>query len=404
MALRLRSAPSTAHRSPAPARCRQVKCANTMAIGLPAAHHHHQQPAAGRSYINLEATTADDERVHARVAANVSGPDLAPALPALATVAIATPAHAAPAPWGGLLGGLLGGLRASDPHEGDSGSEAPLSRALVMSGHFRYRLYGSRGSVTYLSFGCYCGSRPGQGSSQSAHLDSSQLLTRPDGSFEIFLTSSPRGTNWLRLPPDASRLVVRQTFLRRASETPATIHIERLPLDPDTHLAPDAGTGSAGVGRAAAAAAAAAGVGASGAASARLVDAAGREVRPPLSAGQVVSGLAGAAAFVSGSVHQFTTWSRAFAGRPNSLVTFEHDVYMSAWADPAIHFFHGYWRLRPGEALLIQQLPTLLFFGSDQTRGPIVRQGVVSSAFILGTLDRAEGFGGIDTKAKWLKL
>ncbi|PNH03260.1 DEAD-box ATP-dependent RNA helicase 18 [Tetrabaena socialis] len=55
-------------------------------------------------------------------------------------------------------------------------------------------------------------------------------------------------------------------------------------------------------------------------------------------------------------------------------------------------------------AVVAQQLPTLLFFGSDQTRGPIVRQGVVSSAFILGTLDRAEGFGGIDTKAKWLKL
>lgn len=38
--------------------------------------------------------------------------------------------------------------------------------------------------MTYLSFGCYCGSRPGLGASSPSHLDSSRLVTRPDGSFE----------------------------------------------------------------------------------------------------------------------------------------------------------------------------------------------------------------------------
>lgn len=44
---------------------------------------------------------------------------------------------------------------------------------------------------------------------------------------------------------------------------------------------------------------------------------------------QVVSGLAGASLFVSGSVMQFQQWSRSFAQRPNTLFTLDHDVYMT---------------------------------------------------------------------------
>ncbi|GIL59879.1 hypothetical protein Vafri_14701 [Volvox africanus] len=218
----------------------------------------------------------------------------------------------------------------------------------TVSGAFEYRLYGNRGSVTYLSFGCYCGSRPGQGFSQPAHLNSSELVTLPDGSFEVWLTSRPRGDNWLRLPPDASRLVVRQSFLDRGKEVAAEvrpqINIERLPL---------ASEGCGGGGRAALTTQ----VGASGAASMPMRDCAGKELKPPLSAGQVVAGITGAAVFISGSIRQFQTWSRIFAARPNTLITLDHDVYMSAWADPAIHFFHGYWRLNPEEVLLIQVTP-----------------------------------------------
>ncbi len=75
----------------------------------------------------------------------------------------------------------------------------------------------------------------------------------------------------------------------------------------------------------------------------------GRARRP-----QVAAGLAGAAVFVAGTVRQFAAWSRHFAAAPNSLATLETDVFMSAWADPAITFFHGYWRLGPGQALVVQ--------------------------------------------------
>ncbi|PNW88193.1 hypothetical protein CHLRE_01g018450v5 [Chlamydomonas reinhardtii] len=211
----------------------------------------------------------------------------------------------------------------------------------TVSGAFEYRIRGTRGTVTYLSFGCYSGSRPGQGSSRPDHLDSSRLVTQEDGSFEIFLTPQPRGKNWLRLPADASRIVVRQTFLDRTKEVPADLHIERLPLA-TVEAAQVAATASS----------------ASGAASIPVVDpATGQEDKPALTAGQVVSGLAGASVFINGSVMQFQAWSRQFAARPNTLFCLDHDVYMSAWADPAIYFLHGYWRLGPQQALLIQATP-----------------------------------------------
>lgn len=40
---------------------------------------------------------------------------------------------------------------------------------------------------------------------------------------QIWLTPKPRGENWMRLPPDASRLVVRQTFLNRSIEVAAQV-------------------------------------------------------------------------------------------------------------------------------------------------------------------------------------
>ncbi|GFR52556.1 hypothetical protein Agub_g15144 [Astrephomene gubernaculifera] len=251
----------------------------------------------------------------------------------------------------------------------------------TVSGQYEYRLYGHRGSVTYLSVGCYTGSRPGQGSGRAAHLDSSQLVTQPDGSFEIFLTPQPRGANWLPLPTDASRLVVRQTFLDRSREQPARVAIERLPLrgsapSPPRPLAPTHGSFSTdgkettGAARPASAATGGAQVGqpqgASGAASEIWYDTGGREVRPPLAAGQVVAGLAGAAVFVAGSVRQFQIWSRGFAARPNTLAPLTGDVNASAWADPAIHFLHGYWRVGPGEALLLQVTPPACVYWNFQ--------------------------------------
>ncbi len=59
----------------------------------------------------------------------------------------------------------------------------------TISGKLRYRISGNRGTVTYLSFGCYAGSRPGQGSVDPGHIDSSQL--RLEGDFEVSFENFP---------------------------------------------------------------------------------------------------------------------------------------------------------------------------------------------------------------------
>jgi hypothetical protein len=63
----------------------------------------------------------------------------------------------------------------------------------VAGGH-EYVIRGSRGGVAYLSFAIYAGGRPGQGSTQPAHLDSSRLVTQADGSFTVgWLAAQLRG-------------------------------------------------------------------------------------------------------------------------------------------------------------------------------------------------------------------
>ena len=36
------------------------------------------------------------------------------------------------------------------------------------------------------------------------------------------------------------------------------------------------------------------------------------------------------------------------------FIVLDKETYMTAWADPSIFFFHGYWALEPGQALVIQ--------------------------------------------------
>lgn len=52
------------------------------------------------------------------------------------------------------------------------------------SGRYRYRIHGHRGTVPYLSFASYAGNRPGEGSTKPGIINSSQLKTQEDGSFE----------------------------------------------------------------------------------------------------------------------------------------------------------------------------------------------------------------------------
>lgn len=75
----------------------------------------------------------------------------------------------------------------------------------------------------------------------------------------------------------------------------------------------------------------------------------------PLTCEQFVSKLAGTSLFLQGAAHQFHTWSKQFALKPNELNELDPNVSKSAWADPNLRIFHGYWKFDvDNEALLIE--------------------------------------------------
>ena len=98
-----------------------------------------------------------------------------------------------------------------------------------ISGEYEYAIRGRRGTVPYLGFGTYAGFYGSGGrSAQTGFLEGSDLVLGPDGSFEIAVSRERREGNWLPMAADTSSLIVRQTFLDKASERAAELRIERV--------------------------------------------------------------------------------------------------------------------------------------------------------------------------------
>jgi hypothetical protein len=185
--------------------------------------------------------------------------------------------------------------------------------AAAVSGRLEYRVWGRRGSVHYLGFGTYAGRYGSTGrSGQTGYLEASELEIGPDGRFELRLSSEPRPGNWLRMEPDTSSLIVRQTFLDRSRETPAELAIERLGADGPP---------------------------------------------PPVTPASVDEGLRAAASWIEGTASLFADWAERFARRPNQLPPFDPALAAAAHGDPNIRYFHGYWELASDEALVIEFVP-----------------------------------------------
>jgi hypothetical protein len=181
-------------------------------------------------------------------------------------------------------------------------------------GRHEYRLTGTRGTVHYLGFGTQEGNYGTTGGlATSGYLDDSQLQLEPDGSFVIHISCEPRPGNWLKMTPKSRTLVVRQTFLDRAHEQLAQLHIERVD-----------GEGS---------------------------------VPRPFSPLALDRGLQGSTRFVAGCAKLFSDWAQGFAARPNQLPRFDPSVATAAGGVPHIAYYHGYWRLAPDEALVIDATP-----------------------------------------------
>ena len=189
----------------------------------------------------------------------------------------------------------------------------------AIAGDRDYRIWGNRGSVPYLSFGTKANRFAIDGGMASTgELDDTAMHFEPDGSFEIIVSRTQKGRNWLPLTDDSTMLLVRQTFLDKSVEKPATIHIECLdgPTQPQ-----------------------------------------------PLTAETIQSQLSRSAAFVRTTASTFAGWATMFMARPNELLPWDQSIFQKVGGDPNITYLHGYWRLGPDEAWVIEtEVPDCRFW------------------------------------------
>ena len=178
-------------------------------------------------------------------------------------------------------------------------------------GDREYRLRGTRGTVPWLTFGTKAFVSGPDGppvALATGGLDGRNLFVNPDGTFEIAVTREPRPGNWLPLGDRTNMLLVRQRFLDRTCEVPATLAIERV----------------------------------------------GGPAKPrPLTAAQADWALKSAAHVLTRIARRYADWSRWYQGVPNTLSTLEGSPLREEASDLNTHYLYGYWSIAPDEALVI---------------------------------------------------
>ena len=181
-----------------------------------------------------------------------------------------------------------------------------LYQTAALRGDLEYRISGRRGTVNYLSF--ITSSGPQGASSRDGFLDSQHLAVDGEGNFSILLSSREQPGNWLKMAAGTNLLAIRQTFLDRASEEPATLGIHC--LTPDV-------------------------------------------AAPQLSLDQVASQLRAALGFAGYCATTFTDWSESYLGHVNQLPPANQALLIAAGLDPNIFFYRSIWRVLPEEALVV---------------------------------------------------
>jgi hypothetical protein len=183
--------------------------------------------------------------------------------------------------------------------------------AARISGRYRYRVRGQRGTVHSINFSTKRGGYDQKGQLLSGgFIDTSTLQVEPDGSFEVLLSTEPQIGNWLEIESDTVQLLVRQVFLDRRHEKPAQLTIECLDTDGQTPQ--------------------------------------------PLAPPALHDHLQRAAAFVRNTSHMFANWAGSYRAHENQLPPANQALCQSVGGDPNIFYYHSYWSLDEDEALLFE--------------------------------------------------
>ena len=186
-----------------------------------------------------------------------------------------------------------------------------------------YRISGNRGTISYLSFAAQNQNyaKADRITGGAGHLNDEDLQIAPDGTFELMVSQDAQPGNWLRLAPDSSMVLVRQTFMDPSTEVAADLRIECLaPTPPPPRLAPDA----------------------------------------------VRNLLLGGAMYAIGASSWFADWVAPWREAPNTMHAPDPEHHRLVGGDPNISFYLGYWALGPDERLVLEVTPPVCDYWNFQ--------------------------------------
>ncbi len=179
---------------------------------------------------------------------------------------------------------------------------------------FDYRITGTRGRLSYLSFAAqnqnYANSSAITGG--AGHLHGDELHRAVDGSFAVVASRDEHPGNWLRLDEASRMVLVRQTRADPTVEDWVDVRIECLGSD---------------------------------------------DPSPPLDPAQTPAQLDRIARYAPGAAAWFVEWVRPWLHRPNQFAFADPDEQRLVGGDPSIVAQSAYWRFGPDEALVVEITP-----------------------------------------------
>lgn len=122
-------------------------------------------------------------------------------------------------------------FRRIDPRTREGGDN-PDQRYFIakVNGGEEYRIWGNRGSATRVDVQLYAGDPyiPGRGGRSAGFINFEDIEFTESGDFEILLSPTRSGANWLENPHDATRVLVRQIYADWSDSTAGELHIDRV--------------------------------------------------------------------------------------------------------------------------------------------------------------------------------
>jgi hypothetical protein len=190
---------------------------------------------------------------------------------------------------------------------------------------FDYRITGNRGTIHYLSFAAQNQNFAARDniSGGAGHLNDSELEMDAEGNFEIIASQQPQSGNWLKLAPDTSQILCRQTYLDRGGEQAAVVDIECLAAEGPP---------------------------------------------PPLDSRRFAGQLLGAAMYAEGTASWFADWVVDMANHagPNELYLPPAEQHRLVGGDPNVRIYLGRWQLEPDQALIVDLQPPVCDYWNFQ--------------------------------------